>query len=384
MPDHDDLRQRLTALTRDLMLIPSTEARPAERQRIMAFIANHLEALEAVTLHRYESNGYTSLVALPQGVSEPDMLLCGHVDVVEHPHIEAYGSSIVDGRIVGPGAGDMKGAVAILLELFRHWHTHHAGASLGLAITSDEERGGADGVQYLINTVGLRCKRAIVPDGGSLNDLTIEEQGVLHVKLKATGKAAHAAEPWLAEKELHRLTHGVSRVSDHFGKLAPAQVSADGDHWFPTCSRSSMGTSNATINRVQDEAEAIIDLRFPPPRTVHSVIDELTRLVGPLIVIEPLMTAEPTHLDPDPVFCQVTEQVTGRPVRLVKASGGSDARFMRLAGIPVNLSRPLVGNLHAQDEWIDIGSMVSYYRLCDAYLGRKLGGLEGVNRAAKD
>ncbi|MEX2213691.1 MAG: M20/M25/M40 family metallo-hydrolase [Phycisphaeraceae bacterium] len=372
MPDSDDLRHRLTALTRDLMLIPSTEARPLERQRIIQFIANHLEALESVTLHRYASNGYESLVALPRGVVEPEILLCGHVDVVEHPHVEAYGSTIADGRIIGPGAGDMKGAVAILLEIFRHWHTAYRGASLGLAITSDEERGGADGVQHLVQNVGLRCGRAIVPDGGSLNDLTVEEKGVLHVRLKAQGRAAHAARPWLADNALERLTQAVGRISEHFRQLMPQAITMEGDHWFATCSLSIMRTSNETINRVPDEAEAVLDVRFPPPRHVEGVIAELTKLAGPSIVVEPLMKAEPTHLDPDPVFCEVTQEVTGQAVRLVKTSGGSDARFMCRAGIPVNLSRPLVGNLHARDEWIDIASMVAYYRICDGYLRRKL------------
>ena len=84
------------------------------------------------------------------------------------------------------------------------------------------------------------------------------------------------------------------------------------------------------------------------------------------------MTAEPTDLAPDPLFGQVTQEETGEPVKLVRASGGSDGRFFRRHGIPVNLSRPLVGNLHAIDEWIDIESMVTYYRICERYIRRGL------------
>ena len=36
------------------------------------------------------------------------------------------------------------------------------------------------------------------------------------------------------------------------------------------------------------------------------------------------------------------------------------------------LSRPLVGELHAVDEWIDIGSMVTYYQICERYIVEKL------------
>ena len=59
------------------------------------------------------------------------------------------------------------------------------------------------------------------------------------------------------------------------------------------------------------------------------------------------------------------------PTRLSRESGGSDARFLHPHGIPVLMSRPAVGNLHAPDEWIDIESMVEYYRVCEAYLAQR-------------
>ena len=55
---------------------------------------------------------------------------------------------------------------------------------------------------------------------------------------------------------------------------------------------------------------------------------------------------------------------------------------MRQFGIPVNLSRPLVDNLHSQDEWIDVASMVTYYRICEAYIERKLGLVEAGHDGA--
>jgi succinyl-diaminopimelate desuccinylase len=95
-------------------------------------------------------------------------------------------------------------------------------------------------------------------------------------------------------------------------------------------------------------------------------------LFGDRFEIRTLVAAEPTHLAPDELFCKVTEEITGHPVRLVRACGGSDARFIRANGIPVNLSRPLVGDLHTEDEWIDIQSMARYYAICETYIRRKL------------
>ena len=131
-------------------------------------------------------------------------------------------------------------------------------------------------------------------------------------------------------------------------------------------------TLNKTPNRIPAEAEAIVDIRFPPPNTIASTQAEMAAILGPSCEIIPLMTAEPTQLSPDPAFCRITSELTGTEIRYVRASGGSDSRFLRQYGIPVNLSRPLVGNLHAIDEWIDVDSMVTYYRICERYISEKL------------
>lgn len=364
-----ELAGRLTALTRDLMLIRSTEQHHEERQRCFEFIQNHLVTMENVRVRSYESQGYTSLVVLPEGIEQPQVLLNGHIDVIEHPSLDGYRGTVHDGRIWGPGSGDMKGAVAIMLELFREIQRLRPGASVGLALTSDEERGGENGMRYLFEDAGLRCGAVIIPDGGSLNRVTVEEKGILHLRLRRRGQPGHAARPWQGDNALEGLIEALSRLRRRFDELAHP---GEEDHWFPTASLTMLSVPNRTINRIPEAAEACLDIRFPPPRTVAGMLELAAGELGALVEVEPVVTAEPTHLQPDPLFCQVTEDLTGKPVSLARVSGGSDARFASRHGIPVMLSRPEVGNLHAEDEWIDISSMVTYYRICEAYIQRVL------------
>ena len=370
--DDKELAARLTALTRDLILIPTTDSRPVERERCFEFIHNHLESLDNVSISYHESNGYRSLVAGQESSEAPEILLCGHIDVIEHPNPDSYHSTIRNGRIYGPGAGDMKGADAVMLELFRTLHTRHAGISLGLALTSDEERGGADGVRFLIQEAGLQAGIVIVPDGGSLNEVTIEEKGVLHLRVQRHGHSAHGARPWLGTNALELLLERLADLRSHFAENWPIDKTADHGHWYPTCSLNIVQTPNESSNRIPSEASATLDIRFPPPHTVGGMLDNIASILGADCYLEPLMTAEPCHLDPDPIFCEITESITGAPVKLIRAAGASDSRFFRQAGIPVNLSRPLVGNLHGEDEWLDIDSMVTYYRICERYIEHKL------------
>lgn len=368
-----ELQSRLVALTRDLILIPSTESRPQERERCFEFLQNHLDGLDGVSIDWYECNGHASMVARPTTTNEPVILLCGHLDVIDHPEPDCFHSTLRDGRIYGPGAGDMKGQDAILVELFRTMHAEHPGISLGLALTSDEERGGADGVRYLVEDVGLRCGTVIIPDGGSLNEITVEEKGVLHAVVRRHGHEAHGARPWLGTNAVELLLEQLGALKRHFAQFWPDEdINEQVNHWFPTCSINIVGTPNTTPNRIPAEAHAAIDVRFPPPATVASMTVEVAEILGPDCELQPLMAAEPTHLDPDPLFCAVTEEFTGQSVLSVRAAGASDSRFFRECGIPVNLSRPLVGNLHAVDEWIDVNSMRTYYRICEAYVLRKL------------
>ena len=80
-----ELKSSLTALTRDLILIPSTEGRPHEVRRCFEFFRSHLDSVKGVSIQQYESNGHESMVALPEFTSQPHILLCGHLDVIEHP-----------------------------------------------------------------------------------------------------------------------------------------------------------------------------------------------------------------------------------------------------------------------------------------------------------
>lgn len=370
--EESDLRDRLVALTRDLMVIPSHEGRPDAIERCGEFLANHLDLLPGVQVRRFEHEGTLSLTALPEGIPAPELLLVGHFDVIAHEDPGVYGSRIEGGRIVGPGSGDMKGQLAIMLEVMHHFHRRHPGIPLGMAATSDEERGGMAGVRHLVEDLGLRCGAAMIPDGGGLGEVTLEEKGILHLRARAGGRSAHAARPWLGDNAVDRLLDALAAVRARFRAY---EALGPGDEWRPTCSTTILRTANRTTNRVPDAAEAVLDIRFPPPHTVEGMLAEVREALGPEIEAHALVAAEPSNLRPDPGYIRAVESVLGTPPRLIRECGGSDARFFAAAGIPVMISRPAVGGLHSVDEWIDIDSMVSFHRIWTRYIeDRLLGG----------
>ena len=261
----------------------------------------------------------------------------------------------------------MKGPLAVLLELFTELHMKHDDLSLGLAITSDEERGGDAGMRFLFDEIGLRCEVALVPDGGSLNEITVEEKGILHLALQCHGHSAHAARPWLGNNSLEMIVDAVARLRENFDSLKKGV-----DHWHPTCALTIIKTPNQTVNRIPSEAEGTLDIRFPAPYTVKEILSHVCNLLGDEIEIHTIMSAEPTRFSPDPLYISASEEITGKPTIQKKEDGGSDARFIGCHNIPVIVSRPIVGELHSLDEWIDINSMVMFYHIYELYLKRKL------------
>ncbi|MEM7233127.1 MAG: M20 family metallopeptidase [Planctomycetota bacterium] len=373
-----ELRRRLVELTKELILFPSTHSRPSDRHRCADFIKYHLEDLDGVTIRDQEGESdYPYFVALPESAPSPDVLICAHLDVIEHPHLEAYYPKESDGRIIGPGAGDMKGPLAICVELFRRLHQRQPGISLGLAVTSDEEIGGHHGIRRIFGEDGQRCGLAMIPDGGSPDELTVEEKGILHaeVVVRTGGESSHASRPWLAKNAVHRLVGVLSKIHEHFGTLAHEE-----NRWYPTCSMTVVNTPNRTINRIPSEARAQMDVRFPPPHSAASMVKEIEDVLADEsgnefeVSLRELISAEPTTLSPDPRFREIAEEVRGQPISLVRESGGSDARFVCPYGIPVIMSRPTMGRIHSEDEWIQIDSMLEFYTIYERYLTEKLSG----------
>jgi succinyl-diaminopimelate desuccinylase len=243
----------------------------------------------------------------------------------------------------------------------------HDNIPLGLAVTSDEERGGNDGMRFLFDDIGLRCDVAMIPDGGSLNEITVEEKGILHLKIQCNGHSAHAARPWLGNNPLERLVGAATRLRESFNSFKKGE-----DHWHPTCALTTIKTQNQTVNRIPSEAEGTVDIRFPAPHSVDEILNHVHSFLDKEINTYTIMSAEPTRLVPDPIYLSVSEEITGKPTKQEKEDGGSDARFIGRLNIPVIVSRPLVGELHSTDEWIDIKSMETFYQIYELYLKRKL------------
>lgn len=339
-------------ITLDLIKIPSTGNRPEEINRVFEYVKDFFSN-KNLFIKSYVQNQKLSLVISTVDTLSPDILMIGHLDVVDGD-VQMFEPRIENGKLIGRGACDMKSENAVMMYLMAEFSEQENPPSVGLMLTSDEEIGGADGVGYLVNSVGYRCKVALVPDGSSSpEEMAIANKGVLHLRLKTKGKPAHGSSPWLGDNAIDKLMNSYQKVKNLFPET---KVS---DHWFNTCNIGNFQAGN-NINQVPDSASCGLDIRFVESDNAQKITEKI-RTEIPDCEVEIVVTGLPCSTPADNNYLRLYSQVVQEKFNLKssfsKNCGGHDGRYLSALGIPVIVTRPISGDQHSEKEWVDIASL---------------------------
>ena len=356
----------LVELCRSLVRIDSTNP-PGDTTAMVEAIEAVLDGRPGIEHRRVVGKEpAVNLVARVRGAGPGRRLvLNGHLDTFpigdarwEH---DPLGGDLVDGRIYGRGACDMKAGVAALVLAFvtlaefrEAWR-----GELVLTLVGDEETGGRWGTQYLLANVEEAMGDAMLnADTGSPRVVRIGEKGNVWVELEARGVANHAAHVHLGRNAVDALVDALGAVR-RLEDLAPSLPEAvertiaeakavseveSGEGEAETLRRITVNIGRieggAGVNTIPDRARALCDIRIPPGVTVERVRADLAAAIDPLpdVSWRILECTEPSWTEPgDDVVRLVRENaaaVTGRDVAVNLRAGFSDARFWRHAGVP--------------------------------------------------
>lgn len=364
-------KSALLNITQDLIRFRTSTQHPEEMERCMRYIS-HFFAETSWQVEQITHNGVHSLF-ISRGTKTPRILLVGHVDVVEADDLQ-FIPRVEQDRLYGRGSFDMKGAVAVMMQLMKDLTDERV--DIGLLLTSDEELGGFNGVGHLLKQ-GFGADAVILPDGGRAVDrLVIKAKGILWVKLLAHGTSAHGSRPWEGDNAIIKLINGIEQIQTVF---TPHTKHAE-DHWETTMNVGMIEGGKA-VNQVPDTASVRCDIRYTEHDTPDDIVKRL-RIVLPSGVDLEVIVHEPMVLVPlDHPFIKKYEDVVhaqyGAPPRYALDHGSSDARFFAAKGIPVIMSQPNGDGLHGPEEWVSIPALQHYYNLLRAYV-QKLRDAEGV------
>jgi acetylornithine deacetylase len=184
-------RVDVVALTRSLVDIDSTTGREGEAGR---WLADYLRGRGfAVTEQRVDTSRFNVIAT----VAEPRVVFSTHFDCVP----PFFPSRVSGDRLHGRGSCDAKGILAAQVAAADRLR-REGESRVGLVFVVGEERG-SDGAREA-NKFANGCRFLI--DGEPTDSrLGIATRGILRLKLRASGRAAHSSFPELGESAIDKL-----------------------------------------------------------------------------------------------------------------------------------------------------------------------------------
>jgi succinyl-diaminopimelate desuccinylase len=354
--------QNLFKIIADLVSFETVYPNKQEFFRCIQYIKHYFSNSE-LYIEEFEHNDEKSLVISTHKVTDFDVIFCGHIDVVPAP--KTLFKVRKDGDFIyGRGVSDMKGQVAIMMQVMENLSRGCPFKKVALFLTSDEERGGFDGVGKLLEISNYSGSVAIVPDGGFNYTLVSEAKGVLQLKVSTTGIDAHSSEPWNGENAILKLFDVVKQISHKFPNPK--------NHldWRTSFNISKIDGGNHTT-KVPSIAFMIIDIRYTYVDKIDHIINFI-KSIDPLIDVEILALGEVFQLDSNSPYVKkyisICRESLGKDVQIVKCHTASDGRFFAKKNIPCLIMNPIGGNIHSNDEWVSLSSLNELKTIYGKYL----------------
>ncbi|MEM7051806.1 MAG: acetylornithine deacetylase [Acidobacteriota bacterium] len=316
---------------------------------LVEFLADYLDRPGVrITRHPSPDGAKANLIVALGPASGPDgdgLVLSGHMDVV--PALEdgwrqdPFELALGDERLVGRGAADMKGFLALASNLAASLDPNRLSAPLVLIFTYDEEVGTL-GAKHLVESWAATPQEplpraAIIGEPTSL-DVVGLHKGHLKARITLAGRSAHSGYPHLG---INAIEAG-GRVIDSLATLRQ-QLEAEtppGSNHFPEVPfvALNVGTVNggSAINVVPDQCIVELGVRILPGMTSHEIQQRIQQAIsgaaGVDHELEVLSDSPPLALAAEAPVAAFLQQATGRQ-KLRSVSFATDAGWLQKLGM---------------------------------------------------
>lgn len=333
-----------------------------------------------------------------------------HVDVVEVGQgwtTDPFGGALIDGRIYGRGACDMKGGLAasiIAVEAFLEVCPDYDGA-IEISGTADEESGGYGGVAWLAERGFFspdRVQHVIIPEPLQKDRVCLGHRGVWWAEIETLGRIAHGSMPFLgvcAVRHMGAVLHEIET------RLIPALSNkTTAMPVVPEMARQSTININSIHGGLEEippgstafpsacvphSARMVIDRRFIAEETAEGVRAEIEEILERLKRTRPdfdyrlreLWSVAPSWTEetaPVPrALAAAIEEALGTRATWVASPGTYDQKHIDRIGRLKNCVAYGPGILelaHQPDEWVGVDDMIDSATVMALALHRLLTG----------
>ena len=353
----------------------------------MDVLASALESLGFTCHHIQSSTGGPEIRNLYArlGDQAPNFCFAGHTDVVPVGKgwtAEPFAASIMDGKLFGRGATDMKGGIACFVAaVARLLAEAPPKGSISLLITGDEEGPAVDGTVKVLDWLAERgekldCCMVGEPTNPRLlgEMMKIGRRGSLNCRLTVFGTQGHSAYPHLADNPIPRLLDILRRLTEKPLDEGNAHFQAS------TLALTTVDVGNAATNVIPAEARAGFNIRFNDMHSGASLerwIRDVVADAGGEVEVKVEVSGESFLTPPgelSAILSQAITAETGLTPDLSTTGGTSDARFIKNHCPVVEFG--LVGQtMHKSDENVALADLETltriYHRVLGAVVGHK-------------
>jgi succinyl-diaminopimelate desuccinylase len=311
------------------------------------------------------------------GSGAPVLCFAGHTDVVPTGPLEEWRTppfkpTIVDGRLYGRGAADMKSGLAAMLtacEAFVGERPNHRG-TIAFLITSDEEGPSVDGTKRVVEVLRSRGQQidwCIVGEPSSEkavgDTIKIGRRGSFSGRLTVHGVQGHVAYPQLAKNPVHMLAPALAELTLHVWDQG-------NEHFQPTTFQvSNLNAGTGAPNVIPGELKARFNLRYSPVQTqdaLKKTVEEILTRHGVNYSIEWYVSGEPFYTPPGPLsngVCAAVQSIAGTAPKLSTGGGTSDGRFIATLGAQVVELGVTNASIHKVNESVGVEEIDTLHRM---------------------
>lgn len=364
-------REYLTKTLTDLIRINSINPKlvpdgPGETE-IAAYIVEALRRLDLEVMMHEPEPGRVSVVGILKGQGGGrSLMLNGHIDTVGIEGMpEPFSAAIRHGRMYGRGTYDMKGSIAACMAAVKALVDAKArfdGVVL-LAAVADEEYfslGTADVIAH------HKVDGAIVTEATEMN-LCRGHKGFIWLEVETIGRAAHGSrfsEGIDANMRMGRFLAELDKLEKDLRARTPHPLVG------PPSLHAALISGGSGLSTYASSCKLKIERRTIPGETEAQVIHELQAIIDRLVAADPtykasvhaFCTRDPFEVAADAKIVQAAERVATRvrgvQPRHIGQSFWMDSALLAAAGVETVVIGPVGAGAHADEEWVDLQSLV--------------------------
>jgi succinyl-diaminopimelate desuccinylase len=337
-----DLARRLATRTLELVDIAS-ESRDEER------LAGHVAAVLRDGGVPVRDLGDTCVLA---GEAGAPLLLAGHLDTV--PAQDNRPGRIDGDRVHGLGASDMKGALAVMVELAL------AGAPFSCLFFGREELPAQESaLTPLLARAPLEAELVVMMEPTAC-ELHAGCLGNINATWTFHGRSGHSARPWHADNAIERAAEGVLALAAQ----PPLPHAFDGLEFVEVASVTRIAGGIAA-NVIPDRVDCHVNFRYAPGRDAAAAEARLAELCAGHGELRVDSNAPSGAVASGPRVDALV--AAGDLVRAPKQAWTPVAEFA-LAGLPaVNFGPGDPAQAHRRDESVEIAALVRAYEVLERF-----------------